>query len=111
MAPDASDPRRADRKIPFELKPGSLEDLAPDYYALGSLLFALMAVLLKIEMYSWMTLLFVLASFANTVQSNMDTRAMSASVALVVLVFMATHIKTGSQPLIFPQLANWLRGG
>lgn len=106
---DANDPRREDRETKFVLQPMSIDDQDVDFYSLGALLFALMGVLLKIEMYSWMTLLFVLASFANSRYSTMDTRAMGASVALVALVFMATHV-TGAQPLVFPQLSNWLRG-
>lgn len=106
---DANDPRREDRETKFVLHPTAIDDQPVDLYSLGALLFALFAVVLKIEMYSWMTLLFVLASFANSKYSTMDTRAMGASFALVALVFMATHSK-GAQPLLFPQLKRWLRG-
>eukprot|EP00171_Calliarthron_tuberculosum_P016003 IDg16003t1 len=106
MAGTAEDPRREDRVVDFKMLPE--EELPVDYYALCSLLTALLAVMFKVHSYCWLTLLFVLASFANTMHSSMDVKAMTANAALVVLVFLTTNMTKGSESLLFPAVfANW----
>lgn len=76
--------------------------------ALLSLLFALVAVLFGVRIYSWLTLLFTMASFANQRFSQMESQNALASIMLVCLTFVATHFKAMGQPLITP-FAPWLR--
>lgn len=105
MTPE--DPRREDRVVAFKMV---VEDEQPaDYYALCSLLTALLAVMFKMQSYCWLTLLFVLASFANTMHSSMDIKAMTANAALVVLVFISTSMHKSADSLIFPSVSRYLR--
>jgi len=97
------DPRRPDRVVDFEMVASQVDT---DAYALLALLSGLFAVCLKVQLFSWVTLLFVLASFANTKHSQADVKGMTALFTLCILVFVAT---TSNKPLLFPFLVKQLR--
>lgn len=97
-----TDPRSAARITPIHILPPSVEELPPDHYSLLALVFALMAITLKVKLYSWITCLLSLASLVNARYSTTDLKAFLATISLVVLTFMSTHVTFLGQPVMAP---------
>lgn len=98
--PQRRDPRRPDRVTEFRFK---AEEIDFDPYALLGLATGLLGVFFQAKLFGWFTLLFVLASFANTKHSQADYKGIAAQAALVLLVLFAVH---SNKPLVFPWLAR-----
>lgn len=103
-----TDPRSEERITPFQIAPIEPDDLPPDFYLLLALGFALMAVLMKVRVYSWLVALLSFSSLANQRFSCIDFKTVSATFSLIMLTFISTHTQVDGQPVMAPMLP-WLR--
>lgn len=78
--------------------------------SLSALVFAFMAIMFKIRIYSWLTCLLSFSSLANQRYSSMDSKSVVATLSLIVLTFISTHVSLKGQPVMAPMLP-WLQRG
>lgn len=76
---------------------------------LMALLFAFMAIMMKIKIYSWLVCLLTLASLANQRYSNMDPKTVLANVSLIFLTFVSTHANYPNNQPVFSPAFPWLK--
>jgi len=69
------------------------EDLPIDVYSLLSLFFGSLVFVIHVRMYAWLSLLFFMASVANTKPSETDPKQLLASAMLVIMVFFSAYIQ------------------
>lgn len=100
----AGDPREPSREKPFVFRGVDPDEPPLDAYAFAGLWLALGAVLLQVRLYSWLNLICVLATLANTRQSAVDRKVLGSQLIMAALTFLSTHAGAGA--MIFPALAR-----
>lgn len=59
--------------------------------ALMAVMFAFFAMISRVKLYAWLTLLFSLASVANQRYSSLDPKLLFSTLTLIFLTFLSTH--------------------
>ncbi|KAA8498157.1 Protein Asterix [Porphyridium purpureum] len=82
----------APRVVPFKHVVKPAEDAPVDAFMLLSMVCGVFVLVFKIRMYCWFTLLFFMASVANSKASEVDSKQLISSFFLVLMTFYMGYI-------------------
>ncbi|KAK4527914.1 hypothetical protein GAYE_SCF46G5847 [Galdieria yellowstonensis] len=92
------DPRRPSQVVPFQPPIKKEETTVTDFFSMTSMSFGMLAVVMKVRYFAWLSFIMAVAYASNSRFSQVDVKQLVSAVGLSIVILLISYLSPSPPP-------------